>query len=161
MIIFFFGAGVNVDAAFFAVAQLIDKTRGRSRILSYYEAAHYRREQLDIAKETFLRWNYLSFKRFFVVYCNLDDISRLIRLHVTDYGVLWSTALKKLCQYQEYQVYTDLFGRESAHRLFQRHVKALKEEYLRWALPFSFVGADDSWKAKMPKKPLVIFVMLR
>ena len=57
--------------------------------------------------------------------------SRLIRMQVTDYGVLWSTALKKLCQFAEYQVYTDLFGRESAHRLFQRHVKALKEEYLR------------------------------
>ena len=102
--------GVNVDAAFFAVAQLADKTRGRSRILSYYEAAHYRREQLDFAKEGYMR---------------------LVRAHVTDYGVLWGTVLKKLCQFQEYQTYTDHFGRESAHRLFQRHVKQLKEEYLR------------------------------
>ena len=102
--------GVNVDAAFFAVAQMADRSRGRSRILSYYEAAHYRREQLDVAKETYLR---------------------LVRAQVADYGVLWSTALKKLCQFQEYQVYVDLFGRESAHRLFQRHVKQLKEEFLR------------------------------
>jgi len=38
--------GVNVDAAFFTLAQLIDRTRGRSRILNYYEAAHVRREIL-------------------------------------------------------------------------------------------------------------------
>ena len=58
---------VNVDSAFFTLAQMIDRTRGRSRILSYYEAAHARREQLDMATETYLR---------------------LIRAHVTDYGVL-------------------------------------------------------------------------
>ena len=29
---------VNVDAAFFAVAQLVDRSRGRTQILSYYEA---------------------------------------------------------------------------------------------------------------------------
>ena len=100
---------VNVDAAFYTLAQMIDRTRGRSRILSYYEAAHARREQLDLATETYLR---------------------LVRMHVTDYGVLWGTVLKKLGQFQEYQKYVDLFGRDSAHRLFQRHVKKLKEDYL-------------------------------
>ena len=73
---------VNVDAAFYTLAQMIDRTRGRSRILSYYEAAHARREQLDLATETYLR---------------------LVRMHVTDYGVLWGTVLKKLGQFQEYQ----------------------------------------------------------
>ena len=100
---------VNVDSAFFTLAQMIDRTRGRSRILSYYEAAHARREQLDMATETYLR---------------------LIRAHVTDYGVLWGTVLKKISQFAEYQQYVDLFGRDSAHRLFQRHVKKLKEDYL-------------------------------
>ena len=100
---------VNVDAAFYTLAQMIDRTRGRSRILSYYEAAHARREQLDFATETYLR---------------------LVRINVTDYGVLWGTALKKLSQFKEYQQYVDLFGRDSAHRLFQRHVKKLKEDYL-------------------------------
>lgn len=68
--------GVNIDAAFFHVAQLIDRTRGKSRILTFYEAAHVRREVLDLATESY---------------------HRLIRAHVTDFGVLWSTALKKLC----------------------------------------------------------------
>ena len=70
--------GVNIDAAFFTLAQLVDRTRGRSRILTFYEAAHFRRESLDLATENYLR---------------------LVRTHVTDYGVLWSTALKKLCAF--------------------------------------------------------------
>jgi Rho GTPase-activating protein 5 len=40
--------GVNVDAAFFTLAQQIDRTRGRSRVLTFYEAAHVRRELLDL-----------------------------------------------------------------------------------------------------------------
>ena len=48
----------------------------------------------------------------------------------TDYGVLWSTAVKKLSQFLEFQVYVDLFGREGAQRMFRRHVKKLKDDYL-------------------------------
>ena len=46
---------VNVDAAFFAVAQLVDKSRGRTRILSYYEAAMGRRQMMDEATDNYLR----------------------------------------------------------------------------------------------------------
>ena len=46
---------INVDHAFFTLAQLIDKTRGRSRIVSYMEAAHIRRELLDMATEGYVR----------------------------------------------------------------------------------------------------------
>ena len=100
---------INVDQAFFALAQLIDKTRGRSRIVSYMEAAHARRELLDAATEGYVR---------------------LLRQEVRDYGVLWGAAVKKLAQYREYQAYASLFGGESAQRLFRRHVKKLKDEYL-------------------------------
>ena len=44
---------VNVDAAFFAVAQLVDRSRGRTRILSYYEAAMGRRQMMDEATVKF------------------------------------------------------------------------------------------------------------
>jgi len=37
---------------------------------------------------------------------------------------------RSLFQLPEYQHYSDLFGRESAQRLFRRHVKKLKDEYL-------------------------------
>lgn len=100
---------VNVDAAFFALAQMIDRSRGKSRILSYYEAAMSRRQLLDEATETYVR---------------------LLRANITDYGVLWSTAAKKLSPFQEFQQYADLFGRDGAQRLFRRHVKKLKDEYL-------------------------------
>lgn len=49
---------------------------------------------------------------------------------VTDYGVTWSIAAKKLSQYQEFQTYLDIFGADSAQRLFRRHVKKLKDCYL-------------------------------
>ena len=59
-----------------------------------------------------------------------DNYLRLLHLHITDYGVLWSTAVKKLGQFLEFQVYVDLFGRDGAQRMFRRHVKKLKDDYL-------------------------------
>ena len=52
---------VNVDAAFFAVAQLVDKSRGRTRILSYYEAAMGRRQMMDEATDNYLRLIWFPF----------------------------------------------------------------------------------------------------
>ena len=43
----------------------------------------------------------------------------LVQGEVTDYGVTWSAAAKKLSQYQEFQTYTDIFGLDSAQRLFR------------------------------------------
>lgn len=100
---------VNIDAAFFAVAQLVDRTRGRTRILSYYEAAMGRRQLMDESTENYVR---------------------LLHAHIADYGVLWSTAAKKLGQFLEFQQYLDLFGRDGAQRMFRRHVKKLKDDYL-------------------------------
>ena len=85
---------VNVDMAFFALAQLIDRSRGRTRIPLYHEAAQMRRDILDIATERYLH---------------------LLRQQVGDFGVLWSSANKKLVQYQEYDQYCELFGKDSAH----------------------------------------------
>ena len=100
---------INVDHAFFTLAQLIDKSRGRSRIITYMEAAHMRRELLDMATEGYVR---------------------LLRQEVRDYGVLWGIALKKISQFHEYQAYIDIFGKDSAQRLFRKHVKRLKDEFL-------------------------------
>lgn len=89
---------INVDQAFFALAQLIDKTRGRSRIVSFMEAAHMRRELLDMVT---------------------DGYARVLRQQVQDYGVTWAVAIKKLAQFHEYQAYADIFGKDSAQRLFR------------------------------------------
>ena len=39
---------INVDTAFFTLAHLIDKNRGRIRIMPFYEAARHRKEMLDL-----------------------------------------------------------------------------------------------------------------
>jgi 50S ribosomal subunit-associated GTPase HflX len=101
---------INVDQAFFLVASLVDRTRGRTRILSYADANRHRRDLLELATAGFMR---------------------LVQGEVTDYGVTWSIAAKKLSQYQEFQNYLDIFGADAAQRLFRRHVKKLKDSYLR------------------------------
>jgi len=100
---------INVDQAFFLVASMADKSRARPRILSYSEANRHRRELLELATQGFLR---------------------LVQGEVTDYGVTWSSAAKRLSQYQEFQNYLDIFGADAAQRLFRRHVKKLKDSYL-------------------------------
>ena len=80
------------------VASLVDRTRGRTRILSYAEAQRQRRELLELATAGFMR---------------------LVQGEVTDYGVTWSIAAKKLSQYQEFQNYLDIFGADAAQRLFR------------------------------------------
>jgi len=100
---------INVDQAFFLVASMADKTRGRMRILSYGDANRHRRDLLELATAGFMR---------------------LVQGEVTDYGVTWSSAAKRLSQYQEFQNYLDIFGADAAQRLFRRHVKKLKDSYL-------------------------------
>ena len=58
---------INVDTAFFAIAQLIDKTRGRSRITSYMESAHMRRELLDMTTENYVRLLRANVQVFFFI----------------------------------------------------------------------------------------------
>ena len=66
--------------------------------MSYAEANRMRRDMLELATAGFMR---------------------LVQGEVTDYGVTWSIAAKKLSQYQEFQTYIDIFGAESAQRLFR------------------------------------------
>lgn len=46
---------INVDSAFIALAQLIDRSKGRMKIVPYAEAARARKEVLDQATEVFQR----------------------------------------------------------------------------------------------------------
>ncbi|CAL4130403.1 unnamed protein product, partial [Meganyctiphanes norvegica] len=101
---------INVDPAFLTLAQLVDRNRGRIRILPFYEAARHRKEILDLAT---------------------DQFQKLVRTHVTDYRSIWASTSKKLAQKTEFVHYVDLFGMDSATKLFRRHVKKLKEEYLQ------------------------------
>ncbi|CAB3372514.1 Hypothetical predicted protein [Cloeon dipterum] len=100
---------INVDQAFVALAQLIDRTKGRPKILAFGEAARSRKEQLDMATEAF---------------------QRLIRTQVQDYHCVWSHTSKKLSGHPDFIHFVALLGMDSAQRQFRRHVKRLKDEQL-------------------------------
>jgi len=100
---------VNVDQAFLVLAQMVDKTKNRMRIVPFAEAARSRKDVLDISTEAY---------------------QRLIRAQVTDFKTLWSTTAKRLASNQDYIHYVDLFGQDDAQRLFRRHVKKLKDDHL-------------------------------
>lgn len=80
---------VNVDLAFLLLAQMIDRSKIRSKIIPYSEAARSRKELMDAASEAFLR---------------------LIKLHVTDCRSLWSQTVKKLNNHKEWVYFVQLFG---------------------------------------------------
>lgn len=98
---------INIDLAFMILAQLIDKTKMRSKVIPFAEAARARKELLDASTES---------------------LQRLIRIHVTDYRALWSQASKKLAQHKEFSTFVELFGIDATQRLFRRHIKKLKDE---------------------------------
>ncbi|XP_025993656.1 rho GTPase-activating protein 190 isoform X3 [Solenopsis invicta] len=100
---------INVDLAFMILAQLIDKTKMRSKVVPFAEAGRSRKELLDSSTES---------------------LQRLIRIHVTDYRTLWSQASKKLAQLKEFSTFVELFGIEATQRLFRRHIKKLKDEQI-------------------------------
>ncbi|XP_076636409.1 rho GTPase-activating protein 190 isoform X1 [Colletes latitarsis] len=98
---------INIDLAFIIVAQLIDKTKTRSKVTPFAEAARARKELLDASTES---------------------LQRLIRIHITDYRALWSQASKKLAQHKEFTTFVELFGIDATQRLFRRHIIKLKDE---------------------------------
>ncbi|XP_043283460.1 rho GTPase-activating protein 190 isoform X5 [Venturia canescens] len=98
---------INIDLAFMLLAQTIDKTKIRSKVVPFAEAARARKELLDMSTES---------------------LQRLVRIHVTDYRALWSQASKKLGQHKEFTNFVELFGIDATQRLFRRHIKKLKDE---------------------------------
>ncbi|KAI5726554.1 hypothetical protein M8J76_004669 [Diaphorina citri] len=102
---------INVDLAFIALAQLAnDRNKGRVKIVSYNEAARGRRELLELTTDAF---------------------QSLIRSQVTDYRALWSTTMKKFSKNDEFVQFNKLFGVDTSQKLFRRHVKKLKDEFLQ------------------------------
>lgn len=101
---------INVEAAFLTLAQLIDRTKNRPKIVPYAEAARARREVLDVATEAYLS---------------------LVRSHVTDYKALWIPIHRRLQNNSDYTHFVELFGTDEARKLFRRHVLQLRDEFVR------------------------------
>ncbi|KFM58166.1 hypothetical protein X975_04418, partial [Stegodyphus mimosarum] len=100
---------VNVDLTFIITAQMIDRTKGKAKLVPFLESARSRKEVLDFCTEAY---------------------QSLIRAQVTDYRALWSSVSKKFAQNQDFIHYCELFGHDAAQKMFRRHVKKLKEEYI-------------------------------
>lgn len=98
---------INIDSAFILLAQLIEKVKVRTKILSYNEASRSRKELLD---------------------CSTESVSRLIRTQISDYHTTWSQASKMLAIHKDWQEFLELFGKEAGQRIFRRHVKKLRED---------------------------------
>ncbi|XP_055846391.1 rho GTPase-activating protein 190 isoform X8 [Episyrphus balteatus] len=114
---------INIDMAFILLAQLIDKTKNRTKITTYNEAARTRKELLDTRTEA---------------------VAKLIRNQITDYHTLWSHGSKMLAQHREWNEFLDLFGQEAGQRIFRRHMKKLRDDHLNKRLQQymdGFVGA--------------------
>lgn len=99
---------INIDLGFILLAQMVDKCKQKSKILTYQEAARIRKELLDSRTEY---------------------VSHLIKSQITDYRSIWSSSNKKLSAYKEWQDFLELFGQEAGQRIFRRHIKKLREEH--------------------------------
>lgn len=98
---------INIDVAFLLLAQIIDKAKVRTKLLTYNEASRSRKELLDSSTEA---------------------VSRLIRSQITDYHTTWSQGAKMLNVHRDWQEFLELFGQEAGQRIFRRHIKKLREE---------------------------------
>lgn len=99
---------INVDLAFIILAQMVEKVKNRSKIVSYSEAARHRKDLLDHSTER---------------------VTQLIRHQITDHRAIWTTSSKKLAMHKEWQEFIELFGQDAGLRVFRRHLKKLRDDY--------------------------------
>ncbi|CAC5425486.1 ARHGAP5 [Mytilus coruscus] len=101
---------VNIELAFMTLAHLIDKTKTRPKIIPFSEAVKQRKEILDVATEAY---------------------KSLLKLQVIDSKAIWSPTKRKLEKESDFGHYVDLFGTDSAKRLFRRHIAYLRDEQIK------------------------------
>ncbi|XP_073673670.1 rho GTPase-activating protein 35 isoform X2 [Garra rufa] len=102
-------SNVNVDLAFLTLVQLIDKSRGKPKIIPYYEALKQQSQQIASAKD---RYEWL--------------VSRIVKNH----NETWPNINRRMQTSPEYKEYVFLEGTSKAKKLFQQHVHRLKQEHI-------------------------------
>ena len=98
---------INVESAFLTLAHLIDRTKGRTKIVPYSEAARAQKEIREVAKAAYIS---------------------LLRCQVTDYKTNISS--RRFNHFSDYNLYVDIFGTDSARSLIKRHIRQLKDEFI-------------------------------
>ncbi|XP_030634540.1 rho GTPase-activating protein 35 isoform X2 [Chanos chanos] len=102
-------SNVNVDLAFLTLVQLIDKSRGKPKIIPYFEALKQQSQQIATAKD---RYEWL--------------VSRIVKNH----NETWPNINRRMQSSLEYRDYVFLEGTSKAKKLFQQHVHRLKLEHI-------------------------------
>uniref|UniRef100_A0A1A8GUE2 Rho GTPase-activating protein 35 n=1 Tax=Nothobranchius korthausae TaxID=1143690 RepID=A0A1A8GUE2_9TELE len=102
-------SNINVDLAFLTLVQLIDKSRGKPKIIPYFEALKLQSQQIASAKD---RYEWL--------------INRIVKNH----NETWLNASRRMNTSPEYKEYVFLEGTAKCKKLFQQHVYRLKQEHI-------------------------------
>ncbi|KAM4741999.1 rho GTPase-activating protein 35 [Anableps anableps] len=102
-------SNVNVDLAFLTLVQLIDKSRGKPKIIPYFEALKQQSQQIASAKD---RYEWL--------------VNRIVNNH----NETWPAVSHRMQTAPEYKEYVFLEGTPKAKKLFQQHVHRLKQEHI-------------------------------
>lgn len=102
-------SNVNVELAFLTLVQLIDKSRGKPKIIPYFEALKQQSQQIATAKD---RYEWL--------------VNRIVKNH----NETWPAVSHRMKSAPEYKGYVFLEGTAKAKKLFQQHVHRLKQEHI-------------------------------
>uniref|UniRef100_A0A1A8BF37 Rho GTPase-activating protein 35 n=1 Tax=Nothobranchius kadleci TaxID=1051664 RepID=A0A1A8BF37_NOTKA len=102
-------SNINVDLAFLTLVQLIDRSRGKPKIIPYFEALKLQSQQIASAKD---RYEWL--------------INRIVKNH----NETWLNASRRMITSPEYKEYVFLEGTAKCKKLFQQHVYRLKQEHI-------------------------------
>ncbi|XP_053824507.1 rho GTPase-activating protein 35 [Vidua chalybeata] len=102
-------SNVNVELAFGTLVQLVDKSRGKAKIIPYFEALKQQSQQIAAAKD---KYEWL--------------VGRVVKSH----HEAWPDVSRKMRTAPEYQEYVYLEGTQKAKKLFLQHVQRLKREHI-------------------------------
>ncbi|KAK3527483.1 hypothetical protein QTP86_023022, partial [Hemibagrus guttatus] len=102
-------SNVNVDLAFLTLIQLIDKGRGKHKIIPYFEALKHQSQIIATAKDRY-EW--------------------LVNHIVKNHNETWPAISRRMQPSPEYKEYVFLEGTAKAKKLFQQHVHRLKQEHI-------------------------------
>ncbi|NXS13974.1 RHG35 protein, partial [Neodrepanis coruscans] len=122
-------SNVNVDLAFGTLVQLVDKSRGKTKIIPYFEALKQQSQQIAAAKD---KYEWL--------------VSRLVKSH----NETWANVGRKMQPAPEYQDYVYLEGTQKAKKLFLQHVHRLKQEHIERRRKMYLALLPQAFEALIP-----------
>nr|XP_032800297.1 rho GTPase-activating protein 5-like [Petromyzon marinus] len=120
---------VNVSAAFLTLAQMIDKPKGKPKLVPFEKAAKQVKEHHQSAIK--------------------DYNSRLTKI-VTDYRVTWQVTGKQLDDCPEYVQLVDLLGANRAESYFREHITRLKAAHIEGKVAQYISSLPDAFNSMSP-----------